>query len=331
MRFISELKDRIFSVSHATFDDLALEIFQYQAKNNPVYAEYLQLLKIKPAAIEKVAQIPFLPIQLFKSHKIVTGNLPENYIVFESSTTTGTIPSKHYVADIELYNEACLQTFELFFGDVKDYVFLALLPNYLERGSSSLVQMVKYFMEKSGAEESGFYIYDQEKMLQQIKKLQAESAKKIFIIGVSFALLDFAENFPLDLSDCIIMETGGMKGRRKELIRSELHNILNKAFFTKHIYSEYGMTELLSQAYAKENGIFEPASWMKVLIRDATDPFTYVENGQSGGVNIVDLANLHSCSFIQTQDVGIKHAGERFEILGRLDNADIRGCSLMYV
>ncbi|MGZ8506920.1 MAG: acyl transferase [Bacteroidia bacterium] len=331
MPFIAEVKDKIFSVSHADFESLALEIFQYQAKTNPVYAKYIALLGIKPAEIKKVEQIPFLPIQLFKSHKVVTGNLPENYTVFESSTTTGTIPSKHYVADIELYYQACLRTFEMFFGDLKDYHFLALLPNYLERGSSSLVQMVKYFMEKSGSAESGFHIYDHEKMLQQIQKLQKKNDRKIFIIGVSFALLDFAEKFPVNLSDCIMMETGGMKGRRKELIRSELHDILTKAFSAKHIYSEYGMTELLSQAYAKESGIFETPNWMKILVRDATDPFFYVENGQSGGINIIDLANINSCCFLQTQDIGIKHADERFEILGRLDNADVRGCSLMYV
>lgn len=331
MPFIDEVKDKIFSVSHADFESLALEIFLYQAKNNPVYAEYISLLKINPANIKKVEQIPFLPIQLFKSRKIITGNLSQNYTIFESSTTTGAIPSKHYVADIEWYNESCLRIFNQFFGDIKDYHFLALLPNYLERGSSSLVQMVKFFMDKSGSEESGFHIYDHEKMLQQIQKLQKLADRKIFIIGVSFALLDFAEKYPVDLSDCIVMETGGMKGRRKELIRSELHDILTKAFYSKGIYSEYGMTELLSQAYAKEKGIFESPNWMKILIRDATDPFSFVENGQSGGVNIIDMANINSCCFIQTQDVGIKYTNERFEILGRLDNADIRGCSLMYV
>ncbi|RYD75241.1 MAG: acyl transferase, partial [Sphingobacteriales bacterium] len=319
MRSVSDFKDSIFSVTDSNFDALALEIFQHQAKFNTVYAEYLQLLKVKPAQIQKVAQIPFLPIQLFKSHKVITGNLPENYTVFESSTTTGSIPSKHFVADIDMYHEACLRIFAQFFGDIKNYHFLALLPNYLERGSSSLVQMVNFFVEKSGSAESGFHMYNHEKMLQQIQKLQKQNDRKIFIIGVSFALLDFADKFPVDLSDCIIMETGGMKGRRKELIRSELHEILTKAFSTKSIYGEYGMTELLSQAYAKENGIFESPNWMKILIRDATDPFTYIENGQSGGVNIIDLANLHSCSFLQTQDIGLKHNDERFEILGRLD------------
>ncbi len=329
MRSVTEFKNSIFSVSESNFNALALEIFQYQAKNNPIYAAYLQFLKVKPSAIQKVEQIPFLPIQLFKSHKIVTGILPENCTVFESSTTTGAIPGKHYVADLALYNLSSRLAFEKFFGNLSNYHFLALLPNYLERGASSLVQMVKYFMEESGSAESGFHMYVHEKMLQQIKKLQERNDRKIFIIGVSFALLDFAEEYNIDLSDCIVMETGGMKGRRKELIRNELHDILTKAFSAQRIYSEYGMTELLSQAYAKKDGIFESPPWMKILIRDATDPFSYVEEGQSGGVNIIDMANIHSCCFIQTQDVGVKH-NDGFGILGRLDNSDIRGCSLMY-
>jgi phenylacetate-coenzyme A ligase PaaK-like adenylate-forming protein len=328
MPLLTSPLNEIFSVRKDSFDLLAIEIFQYQAAHNPVYREYLGYLDINALEVRKVSEIPFLPIELFKNHKILSGSA-EAEMIFESSGTTGSIPSRHYIADLKIYQKSIEQGFRQFFGDPTDYVFLALLPSYLERNNSSLVYMVQYLMNLSNHEENGFYLYEHDKLNEAIKRLSV-SNKKIFFIGVSFALLDFAENYHPDLSNAIIMETGGMKGQRKELTRPELHDTLKNAFHSNTIMSEYGMAELLSQAYSKKDGYFETPAWMKFLVRDVNDPFSYIEEGQTGGLNVIDLANVNSCSFIATQDLVRIMEDSRIEILGRFDNSDIRGCSLMY-
>ncbi len=328
MPFITPLIDEIFSVNKDSFDSLTIEIFQYQAQNNPVYSQYLDYLRINTSEVKKVAQIPFLPIELFKNHRIITGNAgPE--MIFESSGTTGSIPSRHFITDLAVYRKSIEKGFRHFFGDPADYVFLALLPNYLERKNSSLVYMTQHLMELSGHNDNGFYLYEHEKLAQKIEFLSGDK-RKVFFIGVSFALLDFAEQFKPDLSNAVIMETGGMKGKRKELTRPELHDELKMAFHSDHIMSEYGMAELLSQAYSLKKGIFETPAWMRFMVRDTNDPFCFLENGQTGGLNIIDLANINSCSFIATQDLGKILNDGNTEIMGRFDNSDIRGCSLMY-
>ncbi len=328
MTLLTPLNNKIFSVNKDSFDSLTIEIFQFQATFNPVYKQYLEYLDINIPEVKKVAQIPFLPIELFKNHKIICGS-SEPEMIFESSGTTATIPSRHFITEIKLYHTSIDKGFRHFFGDPSDYIFLALLPSYLERKNSSLVYMAKYLMDLSGQSENGFYLYDHADLLAKMDQL-LKSRKKIFFIGVSFALLDFAEKYHPDLSNAIIMETGGMKGQRKELTRPELHETLNKAFHSQSIMSEYGMAELLSQAYSKKDGIFETPPWMRFMVRDINDPFAYLEDGQTGGLNIIDLANVNSCSFIATQDLGRIMGDGKTEILGRFDNADIRGCSLMY-
>jgi len=328
MSFVTAVKDKIFSVSNNNFEPLALEIFYYQSSQNPVYKDYLHFLNINPKDLQKVDQIPFLPIELFKNHKIITGNgNPE--VIFESSGTTGTIPSRHYVTDAAIYDQSLLHGFKHFFGDPEQYTFLALLPSYLERKTSSLTYMMQKLMNMSHNEDNGFYLYEHDILADKMERLIKQN-KKIFFIGVSFALLDFADKHHPDLSNAIIMETGGMKGRRKELIRDELHGILKSSFNTPHIMSEYGMTELLSQAYARHDGLFEAPPWMRLMIRDANDPFAWLPSGQTGGLNIIDLSNINSCSFVATQDLARQTADGRFEIMGRFDNSDLRGCSLMY-
>jgi phenylacetate-coenzyme A ligase PaaK-like adenylate-forming protein len=328
MPFLTDVKDKIFSADKDSFEGLALEIFQYQSLQNPVYKQYLKYIGIKPEQVGKVAQIPFLPVELYKNHKIITGNDDFDQ-VFESSGTTGMIPARHYVKDIGIYHHSLLSGFRHFFGDPSEYTFLALLPSYLERKTSSLTYMMQRLMDAAPHAGNGFYLYDHEKLYFQLEELKA-TGQKIFFIGVSFALLDFAEKYRPDLSGTIVMETGGMKGRRKELIREEVHQILKEAFGTEQIMSEYGMAELLSQAYAKKNGLFETPPWMRFMIRDANDPFSPAEDGITGGLNVIDLANLHSCAFIATQDLSRKTPEGFFEISGRFDQSDIRGCSLMY-
>ena len=274
-----------------------------------------------------IEQIPFLPIKFFKSHQVITGdNSPE--IVFNSSGTTGQLTSKHYVANTSVYKTSFLKTFEQFYGSPEDYCILALLPSYLEREGSSLVYMVHDLIVKSGHPDSGFYLHEHGKLAQKLKELDSKGVK-ILLIGVSFALLDLVSNYSFSLKNTIIMETGGMKGRKKEMIREELHGILKAGFGVGEIHSEYGMTELLSQAYSLGKGSFECPPWMRVLIRDPEDPLTLLPDGKSGGVNIIDLANLHSCSFIATQDLGKLYPDGSFEILGRFDHSDLRGCNLM--
>lgn len=313
-----------------TADDFlhhALRIFKFQYTNNPVYKAFCSYLNTDPNAVQTLEQIPFLPIEFFKS-KSVLSSTDAAEITFTSSGTTGSETSKHHVTDLSLYEESYLKAFNHFYGNIKDYCVLALLPSYLERTGSSLIYMADDLIKKSKHPKSGFFLNEYEQLYKLLGELQ-KTDTKILIIGVSFALLEFTEQYQLDLKNAVVMETGGMKGRRKEIVRQELHELLSKGFGVPHIHSEYGMTELLSQAYSKGNGVFDCPSWMKILVRDTEDPLTYLKNGKSGGINVIDLANINSCSFIATQDLGkINHDGT-FEIIGRFDNSDVRGCNLM--
>lgn len=317
----------IFKIqSENDFEAVALEVFRFQFENNTVYRSYCDLLYKHPADITKIVDIPFLPIEFFKTKKLLsTANKPQ--IIFTSSGTTGSQVSKHFVTDLKVYEESFTRGFENFYGPVEDFVVLGLLPSYLEREGASLIYMVNHFIQKSNHPESGFYLNQWETLAEMLNTLD-QYGKKVLLIGVSFALLDLVENHQFSLKNTIVMETGGMKGRRKELVRNELHEILKKGFGVSNIHSEYGMTELLSQAYSKGDGIFNCPPWMKVLTRDTEDPLSLVEN-QTGGINIIDLANVNSCSFIATQDLGKVSNYGSFEVLGRFDNSDIRGCNLM--
>ena len=322
-------KNKIFNIrSPKDFEALTLEVFQYQAKNNDTYSNYLNHLGITPGSIHQPDQIPFLPIEFFKTRKIITGkDIPGK--IFTSSGTTGSGTSKHYVTDISWYKESFTRTFQCFYGNPGQYCILALLPSYLERKGSSLIYMINYLIRNSKNPESGFYLDKLDALAEKIILLR-EQNQRILLFGVSFALLNLAEKYKPDLSGQIVMETGGMKGKREEIVREELHEILNKAFNTKVIHSEYGMTELLSQAYSKGNGIFHTPPWMKVLIRDSYDPLSYVEKNRSGGINVIDLANYNSCSFIETKDLGRLLPDGGFEVSGRFDSSDIRGCNLIF-
>lgn len=317
----------IFNIqSEEDFNEVALMVFGFQYRNNKTYQEFCNHLGRTPKEVTLLEQIPFLPIEFFKSRKVVCDS-DFHDIIFTSSGTTGTVTSKHYVTDLSLYQESFRKGFSHFYGDIQDYTVLALLPSYLERSGSSLIYMANDMIESSEAKESGFYLHNIDELAEQVKTLD-QSGRKILLIGVSFALLDLIETHQFSLKNTIVMETGGMKGRRKELIRNELHHLLGKGFGLKKIHSEYGMTELLSQAYSKGDGIFGCPPWMKVIIRDPEDPLTLLPPGKSGGMNIIDLANLNSCSFIATQDLG-KLKGDNFEVIGRFDHSDIRGCNLM--
>lgn len=321
-------RNSIFDISNSVaFERVALQVFHMQAQKNAVYKRYLSLLKINHEDIHSLSDIPFLPIQFFKSHTVIaTTKQPD--IVFESSGTTGDIPSSHHVADLNLYSQSFNQSFAHFYGAIEEYAILALLPSYLERQGSSLVYMVNELISRSNNRFSGFYLADLDSLKNTLKTLE-KSGQKTLLIGVSFALLDLADSMEFTLKNTIVMETGGMKGRRKELVREELHERLCKGFGLKMIHSEYGMTELLSQAYSKGNGIFYCPAWMKIIIRDTEDALSSQEFGKTGGINVVDLANLNSCSFIATQDLGKSYNDGSFEVLGRFDNSDIRGCNLM--
>lgn len=331
-RFIER---RIFkNHTEGEFERLALEIFRFQYDNNKVYNAYVKALGVNVAAVSKIIEIPFLPIAFFKSHKVVCGEIDSNEQVFKSSTTTGAVPSQHFVKDIELYKKSFREGFAHFYGDVKQYCILALLPSYLEKGDSSLVYMVNDLIRDSHNDGSGFYIHNYHDLADKLKENE-KNGQKTILIGVTYALLKLAEEFPMALKHTIIMETGGMKGRREELTRKEVHRILHDAFKLENIHSEYGMTELLSQAYSKGNGVFHAVPWMRVLIRDVYDPFS-IANGQqlmansfNGAINIIDLANIHSCSFIATDDLGVVYPNNDFEVSGRLDSSDIRGCNIM--
>ena len=321
------LNFNIYTVNAANFDDIALQLFHFQAVNNPVYRDYLKYLSIDPGHIENVSEIPFLPISFFKSQTIKTGKW-EDQAVFQSSSTTGTLPSKHSVKDLSFYLSHAKLCFEFFFGPVSGYHFFALLPAYLERNNSSLVAMVDFFIKQSGSPFSGFYLSDLDKLKADIAIARKDESKKVIVWGVSFALLDLAESKPPNLSDCLVFETGGMKGRRAEITRQELHAVLKGAFNVSAIYSEYGMTELFSQAYTRGSSTFFTPPWMNVLIREVGDPFTQVKEGKPGGINIIDLANVDTIGFIETEDSGLV-VDPGFEVHGRLDNTDIRGCNLM--
>ena len=318
----------IFTISsQKQFEKLALKIFRYQHQNNLVYQQFCNLRNIDVQKIKTLKQIPFLPIQFFKSHKIVSNTNPIQEI-FTSSGTTGLQTSSHFVTDIELYKESYQQGFANFYGNIEDYVVLALLPSYLERTGSSLIYMFDDLIKASKNDQSGFYLDNYSQLIQKLLELD-KSGQNVLLIGVTYALLDLLEIQKFKLNNTIIMETGGMKGKRKEMIREELHDILCSGFGVEAIHSEYGMTELLSQAYSTGNGIFECPSQMQILIRDTEDALSYAETVKTGGINVIDLANINSCSFIATQDLGKLHNNNSFEILGRFDNSDIRGCNLM--
>jgi phenylacetate-coenzyme A ligase PaaK-like adenylate-forming protein len=322
------MKKNMFNIqSQEDFAKVTIEVFKHQFKNNSVYRSFCDLLYMHPSDVSKIEEIPFLPIQFFKSRKVLS-SLEEVQETFTSSGTTGSITSKHFVTDIKFYKESYLKGFAHFYGNIEDYVVLALLPNYLERESSSLVFMVDDFIIKSKNIESGFYLNNIDELAKKLINLD-EIGQKVLLMGVSFALLDLIEKHQFKLKNTIIMETGGMKGRRKELIRNELHQLLQSGFGVDEIHSEYGMTELLSQGYSKGSGVFETPPWMKVLTRDTEDALTILPLGKAGGINVIDLANYNSCSFIATQDLGKVHKNETFEILGRFDTSDIRGCNLM--
>lgn len=318
----------IFDINSETaFTEKALELFKFQFEENPVYRSFCDLLYIHPSDVQKLEDIPFLPIEFFKTHNVVSSK-KEIQQTFTSSGTTGNVVSQHHVADLNIYKTSFQKGFSHFYGNIKDYTILALLPSYLEREGSSLIYMVEDMIQESKHPKSGFYLNDLDALKQTLLELET-SGQKTLLIGVSYALLDLVEFHQFDLKHTIIMETGGMKGRRKELIKSELHAILKKGFGVDKIHSEYGMTELLSQAYSKGDGLFSSPPWMKVLIRDPEDALTILGEKKSGGLNIIDLANINSCAFIATQDLGKIHENGTFEVLGRFDQSDIRGCNLM--
>ncbi|CAM4032648.1 acyltransferase [Flavobacterium antarcticum] len=318
----------IFNISSSKqFEKTALKVFRFQYDNNAVYREFCDLVRQDKQSVKSLKQIPFLPIQFFKSHEVVS-NLDTPQTVFTSSGTTGAVTSRHLVTDVRLYEQSYRQAFSQFYGNIEDYTVLALLPSYLERQGSSLIHMVEDLIELSNNSDSGFYLNDYDALVRKLLEQEWEN-KNVLLIGVTFALLDLIEKKNFKLENTIIMETGGMKGRRKEMIREELHAILTKGFGVKAIHSEYGMTELLSQAYSLGEGIFECPAWMQIHIRDTEDALTYIANGKTGGINVIDLANINSCSFIATQDLGKKYDNGSFEVLGRFDNSDIRGCNLM--
>lgn len=320
--------ETIFSIKESSqFDAFALKTFKLQAANCLIYKEYIHHLKIDTEAIKSVAQIPFLPIAFFKSHAILSNTNPIE-ITFSSSGTTGMAQSSHHVTNVKLYEQSYLRAFNQFYGNIEEYCFLALLPSYQERTGSSLIYMVDDLIQKSNNKQSGYFLYNHNDLFDTLQALKAKKQKTV-LIGVTYALLDFIEQYKIDFPELIVMETGGMKGKRKEMIREELHEVLTNGFGVNSIHSEYGMSELLSQAYSLGNGIFHCPNWMQILIRDTNDPLFLIENGKTGGINVIDLANVNSCSFIATQDLGKINEDNSFEVLGRFDNADIRGCNLL--
>lgn len=318
----------IFSIaSKKEFEKITLKVFRYQYENNDVYHKFCNLLKRYPSNVKRIADIPFLPIQFFKSERIVS-NKASDEIIFTSSGTTGMVTSKHHVTDLSVYETSFRQAFSQFYGNIEDYCVLALLPSYLERDGSSLIYMAQDLIEGSQHPDSGFYLNEYQQLTEKLIALDKEG-QNVLLIGVTYALLDIIEQFDFQLNNTIIMETGGMKGKRKEMIREELHAVLSKGFGVSTIHSEYGMTELLSQAYSLGNGIFECPPWMDIIIRDTEDALSLIGYNKTGGINVIDLANINSCAFIATQDLGKKYENQTFEVLGRFDNSDIRGCNLL--
>jgi phenylacetate-coenzyme A ligase PaaK-like adenylate-forming protein len=317
----------LYSVNERNFDDIALQLFQFQVENNSVYKKYITHLGVRAGSVTSVADIPFLPISFFKSHVVKSGAWSAES-VFKSSGTTGLQTSSHFVRELGFYLNHVVNGFEYFFGNIADYHFLALLPSYLERDNSSLVAMIAHFIKRSESPYSGFYLDNTQKLVEDLSRLKG-SAKKAVLWGVSFALLDIAERYHPDLSHCLVFETGGMKGRREEITRDELHATLQDAFRVPCVYSEYGMTELFSQAYSKGKNAFFCPPWMKISARDITDPMSKGLLNQTGGINVVDFANLNSVAFLETEDLGKVYPDGSFEIVGRMDNSDVRGCNLM--
>ena len=327
---LQEIKDfaqSLSKINETNFEEIALCLFNLQYKNNLLYQTYADNLGRKPDSVITLKDIPFFPISFFKTHTVKTGRWGSK-MEFISSGTTGSVTSQHSVLDPNFYLRNSVNCFEYFFGSLSNYHFLALLPSYLERTGSSLVAMMDYFIKQDSSGQSGFFLKNEQDLLRKLIELKS-SSKKIILWGVSFALLDLAEKEEIDLSHCMIIETGGMKGRRKELTREELHGFLCEGFKVEAIHSEYGMTELMSQAYALDRGYFQCPPWMKVILRDVNDPFESVDRGRVGAINIIDLANAHSCAFIETEDLGRITKDGYFEVLGRMDNSDIRGCNLM--
>ncbi|SFC32907.1 Acyl-protein synthetase, LuxE [Flexibacter flexilis DSM 6793] len=324
--FIRDFKARLFETTPKNFEQRALEAFRFQAKHNAVYQQFISYLGVEPQCVNNVPQIPFMPIEFFKNHRVLSTHAPIEQI-FESSGTTGQVRSKHFVTDTAFYLRTCEQIFQQHYGKLSDFTFLALLPSYLERDGSSLVCMMDYFIQK-GAEYSGFYLHNIDELILNLKAAKY-AGKKVMLWGVTFALLDLAEQHDLDLEGVIVVETGGMKGRRQEMIREELHAFLCRKFHISTIHSEYGMTELFSQGYSAGNGIFTTPPWLKILLRDPNDPFDMNISRKRGGINVVDLANIDSCCFIETKDMGEYDQNLTFRVLGRLDNSDVRGCNLM--
>jgi len=324
-----EFRKRIFSIkTTGEFNEAALEVFRYQFAGNILYRDYVTALGVAPASVKIPSEIPFLPVSFFKNHKVLTGT-GQSETIFESSGTAGMVTGKHYIADLSVYEESFTRGFTRFYGDPTGYFFAALLPSYAERENSSLIYMMNTLIKKSMFSDSGFYNSDQTELIKILEKVKGERRKAI-LLGVSFALQDLAEKQVPDLSGIIVVETGGMKGRRKEITRQELHTILKTGFNVDSIHSEYSMTELLSQAWSHGDGLYYCPPWMKVFIRDPLDPLTIISQaGRTGGINIIDLANINSCSFLSVNDLGKLHEDGGFEVLGRFDSSDIRGCNLL--
>jgi phenylacetate-coenzyme A ligase PaaK-like adenylate-forming protein len=323
----SELIHEILAIkSESAFETLALRLFQYQYEHNIIYNNYLKAIKIAPDQIKNISQIPFLPIEFFKTHEVVT-NTYKPEIVFTSSGTTGMSTSRHMVKDTSVYENTFLEGFRKAYGPLENYCILALLPSYLEREGSSLVYMAEKMISMTKANGSGFFLHNHTELHDKILENE-KRGQKTLLLGVTYALLDFAEAYPIALKHTTIMETGGMKGRREEITREEVHAALQNAFDQTSIHSEYGMTELMSQAYSAGKGLYQSPPWMKVLVRDPSDPLSADIKGR-GGINIIDLANIDSCCFLATQDLGVAYGNGQFEILGRMDHSDVRGCSLM--
>jgi phenylacetate-coenzyme A ligase PaaK-like adenylate-forming protein len=322
-------ENRIFSISNdGEFERMAMEIFQLQAANNPVYKLWIDMLKVEPLAVKSLAQIPFLPIEFFKNFNVVSSPVTSKTVSFKSSATTGAVPSTHYVNDVQIYEESFLRGFRMFYGEPADYAILALLPNYLQRKGSSLVYMCDHLIRLTGRHRSGFFLDDRKALLESIEEL-TKSGQKTILIGVSYALLDLCEAGITLPEHFIVMETGGMKGTRREMLKAELHQRLKEGLGVRSVHSEYGMTELLSQAYSRGDGLFDAPPWLRFLIRETDDPLKTREDGRTGGINVIDLANVNYCSFIATKDLGRLHEGRRLELLGRYDESDVRGCNLM--
>ena len=329
MQEFKSFSERILELKKEQFESLALELFQFQSKANPLYQEYLRIRRVNVDEVKSLHQIPFLPIRFFKDHPVICGK-PEDFNLFYSSSgTTGMITSKHYIWSEDWYLNHAQQIFESTYGSLKNFHVLALLPAYLERPGSSLVAMAQHFIQVSDSEHSGFYLYNQDELLQKVNELRAD-AKNVLLLGVTFALLDLAESNKSfqPTENLIVMETGGMKGRRKEMIREEVHEVLKRYFGVDAIHSEYGMTEMMSQAYSKGNGKYSLPATVQVMLRDINDPWSWATRSQ-GGINVIDLGNFHSCAFLETQDLGRFDENGFLEVLGRIDNSEIRGCNLL--